>query len=107
MLPAKTFPVAIYLASLIQSANTPAPVVTAFYSIKFYHEIAGFISPTDSSLVTTILEAAKRKLSKPIVKKEPVTIELLNSIYLHLYCDGNIYNQRITCALLVSFAGYK
>ena len=34
ILPAEVFPVALYLVSLIQTASTPAPVITAFYAIK-------------------------------------------------------------------------
>ena len=67
-LPAKPFHVALYLASLVQTANSPSPVINAFYSIKWYHELFGFLSPTDNNLVKNILEAAKRKLAKPIVK---------------------------------------
>ena len=66
ILPAKIFPVAIYLASLIQTANSPGPVITAFYAIKWFHDLYGFESPTNSKLVVNILEASKRILSKPI-----------------------------------------
>ena len=50
-LPAKAFHVALYLASLIQSAYSPSPIVNAFYSIKWYHELLDLPSPTDSILV--------------------------------------------------------
>jgi hypothetical protein len=63
ILPAKILPVALYLACIIQSAHSPSPVSTAFYSIQRMHEINGFISPTVSSLVKNVFEAGKRKLS--------------------------------------------
>jgi integrase len=106
ILPAKIFPVALYFASIIQSANSPSPVSTAFYSIQWMHEINGFISPTVSSLVKNVFEAGKRKLSKPIIKKEPVTPDMLCAIYSRLYENGNLKNQRILCAILLSFAGF-
>ena len=37
-LPVQVFPVALYLVSLIQTANTPSPVFTALYSIKSVHK---------------------------------------------------------------------
>lgn len=106
ILPAKAFPVAIYLASVIQSANSPSPVITAFYAIKWFHEISGLNSPTDSKLVSNILESARRILAKPTVKKIPVDTSLLLSMYRRLYEEGNLKSQRILCACLIAFAGF-
>ena len=106
VLPAKPLPFALYLASIIQTASSPSPVLTAYSSVKFYHDLYGCLSPMESSLVVNVLEAAKRKLAKSLSKKEPVTIDLLQSIYSHLFVDSNIYNQRIICAMLIDFAGF-
>ena len=40
----------------------------------------GFPSPCDTKLVRNVLEAAKRELAKPVVKKEPVTPGMISSI---------------------------
>ena len=69
ILPAKTLSVAIYLSSLIQSAHTPAPLISAFYAIKWYHDIFGLKSPTDSKIIINILEAGKRILSKQKIRR--------------------------------------
>ena len=106
VLPAKLLPFALYLASIIQTASSPSPVLTAYYSVKFYHDLYGCFSPTESSLVVNVLEAAKRKLAKSISKKEPVTIALLQSVYSRLFVDSNIYNERIICAMFIAFAGF-
>ena len=66
ILPAQVFPFALYLVSLIQTASTPSPVITAFYSIKWVHEI----SDMKSKIVINVLEAAKRVLAKPKRKKK-------------------------------------
>lgn len=58
-LPGKVFPVVTYLSSLIQNANTPSPIISAFYSIKWFHDLYYLKSPTESKLVINILEAAK------------------------------------------------
>lgn len=52
ILPAQVFSVALYVVSLIQTASTPAPVITAFYAMKCVHEIWGINSPTESKKVT-------------------------------------------------------
>lgn len=56
------------------------------------------------TLVCNILEAAKRKLAKRVIKKEPKTTDLLISVYSQLYEEGNLKNQRIMCAFLMAFS---
>ena len=69
-LPANAFHVALYLSALIQSHNTPSPVVNAFYSIKrCFHDMFDYKSPTDSKLVFNVFHAARRKLAKPVHRK--------------------------------------
>lgn len=106
ILPAKAFTVAIYLASLIQTANSPSPVIAAFYAIKWFHDMYGLVSPTNSKLVVNVLESAKRILSKYTFKKEPVTVEILSRLYTGLYLENNVKNQRMICACLVAFSGF-
>ena len=106
ILPAKALTVAIYLASLIQSANSPSAVIAAFYGIKWFHDLYGLESPTNSKLVVNVLESAKRILSKQVVKKEPITVDILTSLYLRLYSENNLKNQRIICIFLVGFSGF-
>ena len=105
-LPARAFHVALYIASLVQSANSHSPVTNAFYSIKWFHELFDFKSPTDSKLVINILDAAKRRLAKPVQKKEPITSELLAKMSHTLYRPGNIKNQRTICACLLGYSGF-
>ncbi|ESO93409.1 hypothetical protein LOTGIDRAFT_161981 [Lottia gigantea] len=105
-LPVKPFIFSLYLMMLCQSAQSVAPIYTAFYSIKYIHDLASLHSPTDDKLVINILESAKRKLSKPVQKKSPVTVELLDMIYEKLTECPNLYNLRTICCLLLAFAGF-
>ena len=91
-MPAQVFSFELYLVSLIQTASTPSPVITAFYSIKWVHEISDVKSPTDSKTVIIVLEAAKRILAKPKNKKEPISVEILMSIYRRLYRFWHLKN---------------
>ena len=106
ILPAKAFTVAIYLASLIQTVNSPSPAIAAFYAIKWFHDMYGLMSPTNSKLVVNVLVSAKRILSRYTLKKEPVTVEILSRLYTGLYKENNVKNQRIICACLVAFSGF-
>ena len=105
-LPAKTLTVALYLASLIQTAKSPAPVIAAFYGIKWFHELYGLVSPTNSKLVINVLESAKRILARPTNRKEPLDIIIIEQMYDSLYVDKDIKSQRIICAVLVAFSGF-
>ena len=106
ILPAKPFYFSIYLCSLVQTVNTPCPVIQAFYGVKFIHDLFDLKSPTQSTLVKNILEAAKRKLSNPVVKKEPVTIQMLSNMFDKLFTWGCVKNQRTICACLIAYAGF-
>ncbi|KAK6165001.1 hypothetical protein SNE40_023749 [Patella caerulea] len=106
ILPAKALHVALYLTGIIQDANSPSPVISAFYSIKWAHDMADLSSPTNSSIVKNMLESGKRKLAKPVGKKEPITVEHLTKMYYSLHSADNLYNQRTICACLLGFAGF-
>ena len=106
IMPARAFHVALYLASIIQSANSPSPVVHAYYSIKWAHNLAGLPSPTDCQLVKNVLEGGKRRLARPVRKKEPMTIEIIRSVYGSLYEKGNAYSLRTLCAILIGYSGF-
>ena len=106
ILPAKAFTVAIYLVSLIQSSNSSSSVVAAFYGIRWFHDLYGLESPTNSNLVVNVLEAAKRILSKHTIRKEPITVDILTSLYLRLYSENDLKSQRMICACLVGFSGF-
>ena len=62
LLPAKPVHVAIYLQHVLESTNSSSSVDTAFYAIKWAHEIVGVASPTDNQVVSRVREAAKRIL---------------------------------------------
>ena len=94
-LPAEACMVATYLASLIKESNSSSSVISAFYAIKWYHDINGLFSPTDSKLVVNVLESGKRILGKETIKKQPVTIEIIYFVYKTLYEYGNIKSQHI------------
>ena len=49
---AKPVHVAVYLQHVLESTNSSSSVDTAFYAIKWAHEIAGVASPTDNQVVS-------------------------------------------------------
>jgi hypothetical protein len=45
--------------------------------------------------VKTILEGAKRRLSVPIKKKDPITPDLLSKMYDKMFCDKKNYIHSV------------
>ena len=106
ILPAKAFNVALYFASIIQIADSLSPLISAYYSLKLYHNLFELPSPVDSNLVTNILESPKTKLAKPVTKNVPIKVNLLTKVYSRLFCEWNVKNQPIICACLIRYTGF-
>ena len=63
-------------------------------------------SPTDSKIVSNVLESAKRILGKSTVKKEPISVDILMTMFNRLYEVKNLKHHRIICAYPLAFAGF-
>ena len=59
---AQPLPVALYLQHLLESTSSCSSVDAAFYGLKWVHETARLVSPTDNLLVAAVREASKRIL---------------------------------------------
>ena len=67
---------------------------------------AGLISPLSDPLVRTTLEGLQRSLAKPVVKKEPVTVEMLEAIVADAQQSGTLMDLRLATACVLGFAGF-
>ena len=83
-LPANPMHVALYLQDLIKDAQekskSPAVISSAVYDINWAHQVALMSLPTEHVLVQSVLNAPKRILGKPMNPKEPLEIEMIQSI---------------------------
>ena len=105
-LPAKPVHVAVYLQHVLESTNSSSSVDTAFYAIKWAHEIAGVASPTDNQVVSRVREAAKRILgSGRPNRKEPLSVEVLKEIVEGADLS-NVLELRNVCLYVLSYAGF-
>lgn len=104
--PAQSIHVAMYLSHLIDMGKSDSVITSAFYAIKWLHDINGHMDPTDSSIVKNMLECAKRCNSKPICKKDIISSEhLINlcGIYAH---SVDVITLRDLCMILLCYAGF-
>ena len=98
--------VALYLQFVLESTRSCSSVDTAFYSIKWAHEVAGMDSPTDNHLVSRVREAAKRILGTARSnRKEPLTIEVLKQVVEGADLS-NILQLRNVCLYVLAYAGF-
>ena len=101
-LPANPIHVAVYLQHMLESTKSCSSVDSAFYAIKWAHEIAG----TDNQVVSRVREAAKRILGagRPN-RKEPLSTDVLKEIV-----EGsdlsNILHLRNVCLYVLAYAGF-
>lgn len=61
--------------------------------------------PTENGFVKTLLDSAKRSLSKPVTKKEPVSSEMLDLCSKYIDCC-DILVIRDLCMILLAFTAF-
>ena len=111
VIPAKPLVVAFYLQSLIDEAIvkklTFSAIDTAIYSIRWVHRMAGYSSPTDDPIVSATAEAARRMLGKPVSPKEPLQLDVLESM-AQFYNTPNapLKHIRFLFVVLVGYSGF-
>jgi site-specific recombinase XerD len=99
-LPAKDIDFSLYLVSLIQSNKSSSTVDETFYSVKWAHELAGFV-------VKSVMEAAHRILGHSVSKKEPITSDILNQmVSRYIGHNSNTMNSRNVAMCLIAYAGF-
>jgi len=59
-----------------------------------------------SPLVKATLQGLQRMLAKPVCKKTPVTVEMLEQMVADAKQSGSLADMRLTTACLVAFAGF-
>ena len=100
--------VAVYLQYVLESTRSSASVDTAFYSIKWAHESAGLVSPTDNPLVSSVRDAAKRILG---TKRGQVRLPRLPVVEWAIASfrgmgDGRVFQPR-TAMLKILHLGFQ
>ena len=78
--PADACHVALYLQHLGESKYSKAAVEKAVNCLSWVHSMAGVSYQTADPLVRVTLEGSKRMCAKPVYKKAPFTIEMLQAI---------------------------
>ena len=106
-LPSDDISVALYLEFLLQSNCSISALESACYGISWAHNLYGFPTPCNSSLVKNILEAGKRKLAKPVSKKEPVTPVMINELCIKFAGpSASLSDLRLAAICVTAYAAF-
>lgn len=106
-LPADHVTVSLYISCLVQQKISTSVLDSHFYCINRAHKISLFSNPCDHDLVKMTYEGAKRLLSKPVNKKEPIAKDMLWNIVDRFGSDfRNLINLRICVLCLLGFPGF-
>ena len=93
-MPTRSLDIALYLEHLIESDTSSSVLHSVCCSISWANKLYGFLDPCKDPLVKNILEAGGRNFSKPVVKKEPVTPDMITSI-CSKYNNNNNNNNKL------------
>ena len=106
VIPADPCQVALYLQHLGESKNSRAAVEEAVNCLSWVHTMAGLTSPAADPLVRVTLEGLKRACAKPIQKKAPFSVEMLQAIVQDSRKNNSLANIRLATVCLLAFAGF-
>ena len=106
VIPARPHQFVLYLQHLSEIAKSKAAVEEACNATSWMHSCAGLISPMSDPFVRTTLDGLWRSLAKPVVKKEPVTVEMLEAIVADAHQSGTLMELRLATACVLGFAGF-
>ena len=98
---------ALYLDHLIESNTSSSVLRSASCGISWANRLYGFPDPCHDPLVKNILEAGARMSAKPVVKKEPITPEMISSICLkYASPSANLSSLRIAALFITAYCAF-
>lgn len=96
----------LYLQSVADSAKSKSAVEEAVNAISWAHQMAGVPSPTESTFVKSAVQGLQRKLAKPVVKKLPVTVSMLEAIVDNAERSESLADLRLATACIIGYAAF-
>ena len=77
------------------------------YGLKSFHDLAGQPDPCNSPVAIQLLESAKRILSVPVKKKEPVTPEVIQRLVAYYgSASASLADLRLLALCVLGYAGF-
>ena len=97
-IPAKPHEVVLYLQYLGEKSGSKSAAEEACNVLSWVHSTSGLASPATHPLVKATLESLQCSLVKLIVKKEPMTMEMIEDMVLVAEQSGPLSDLSLTTA---------
>ena len=95
-----------YLQHIGESKKFKSSAEEACNAVSWVHSTAGLPPLLSDCFVKATLEGLRCMLTKPVKKKEPVTVEMLKAIVDDAERSGSLSDLRLATACLLSFSGF-
>ena len=105
-IPAKPHEFSLYLQHIGESKKSKSAAEEVCNAVSWVHSTAGLPPLLSDCSVKATLEGLRRMLAKPVKKKEPVTIEMLEAIVDDAERSGSLSDLRLATACLLGFSGF-
>ena len=109
VLPASELAVSMFLLSLHQQGVSVSSLNQCISALNWIHRLTNVPRPVDSPMVKLILEGASRLAAKSTVRKNPITVQIIERLKRGMEeRDGsiNLMDLRLLTFVLLSFAGF-
>ena len=108
VIPASAEDISRFLIHLYQSGAPYSRMETVFYALKWNYDCNSkvIVNPCERKFLKILLQGLKRILAKPVVKKDPITPEILNTIIIKYGSSSNLLDIRLCAMTLVAYAGF-
>ena len=75
-------------------------------ALSWVHSASGLAGPSSHPFVKATVEGLQRQLARPVKKKEPVTVEMLEAMVNDAESSGTLSDLRLVTACLLAFSGF-
>jgi len=96
----------LYLQFIGDTKGSKSAVEEACNAVSWVHSTAGLPPVLSDCFVRATLDGLRRSLARPVVKKEPATVEMLEAIVDDGEKSGSLSDLRLATASLLGFAGF-
>ena len=104
--PIKEAHFALYMQHLSETSKSKATVEEAVNAISWVQQLSNHKAVSSSPFIRATLAGLQRKLARPKVRKEPVTVAMLASMVQSLGSSPSLSDLRLVAGSLLAFAAF-
>lgn len=104
--PVLDYQFALYLQDIGETTGSKSAVEEAVNAMSWMQQLAGQIGVSQSPIVKAAVAGLQRQLAKPKLKKEPVTLEMLEKMAESAGCPPTLTESRLLAMSLLAFAAF-